>query len=116
MNPALENSCCIVSVAFRERYVQHSYTQENEIMKDYPSVPNTLFFRDRLPAKDCVYDSDIVSHFQKSLYGFKPHAIQRAIDEGYKKIIWFDPSVLPTTSVQILFDALDEHPLMFGYG
>lgn len=105
---------CIVSVAFRVRYVEHSKRQEGVLLNDeYPK--DLLFFRDELPMKNIIYTDDIVGEFQKSLYGFKPHAIQLAIDKGYKKIVWFDPSVLPVSSVKILFDTLDEHPLIFGY-
>lgn len=111
------NENCVVSVAFREPYLSHSYKQDNYIMKDYPALcTSVIFFWDELPAKDCIYDKDIVSHFQKSLYGFKPHAIQRAIDAGYKKIIWLDPSVLPTVSMQVLIDALDDHPIIVRSG
>jgi hypothetical protein len=29
-----------------------------------------------------------------SLYGFKPHAVEYALDQGYKKIMFFDPAIL----------------------
>ena len=107
----MENSSCIVSVAFREPYLTHSKKQESVINGvDY------LVLRDELPTKDGVMKEDIVTHFQKSLYGFKPHAIQRAIDLGYKKIVWFDPSVLPVTDVKVLFNSLDTHPMIVVLG
>ena len=102
---------CIVSVAFRQPYLAHSKHQEEEI-----KGVDTIYYRDQLPHKDGVHTEDIVSHFQKSLYGFKPHAIQKARDLGYKKIVWFDPSTLPTCSVSVLFESLDRHPLIVRTG
>ncbi len=108
----MEDKTCIVSVAFRNPYVQHQKKQIEELS----SQCDLMFFTDQLPAKDTVHTEDIVTHFQKSLYGFKPHAIQVAIDNGYKKIIWLDPSVLPTAPMQTLIDSLDEHPMIVRTG
>lgn len=110
---------CIVSVAFREPYLRHSIKQEFLILANATADGvdlDTKFLRDQLPVKGGLETNDIVGTFQKSLYGFKPHAVQRAIDAGYKKIIWLDPSVLPTCSMQILIDALDEHPIIVRSG
>lgn len=100
---------CIVSVAFREPYVTHSVKQLQTL---YYWAYDKIVFRDQLPYKDGVHTENIVEHFQKSLYGFKPQAIQKAIDKGYRRIVWFDPSVLPVSNVQILFDALETHPII----
>jgi len=104
---------CIVSVAFREPYVTHSARQMMRIHED-DAMKNIflLYFADKLPMKDKIYTENIVEEFQKSLYGFKPHAIQRAIDMGYDKVIWLDPSVLPIVSMQVLIDSLDENPMI----
>lgn len=102
---------CIVSVAFRQPYLRHSKVQEETIRKSNPEI-DYLCFRDQLPVKNGIETNDVVGTFQKSLYGFKPHAIQRAIDVGYKKIIWLDPSVLPTCNMNTLVDSLDEHPMI----
>lgn len=109
----MENSKCIVSVAFREPYVTHSKRQGEIIWNQKVDL---IAFRDVLPVKEDVVCDDIVSRFQHSLYGFKPHAIQRAIDAGNKLIVWFDPSVLPVSNVQILFDALETHPIIARSG
>ena len=93
----------ITTVAFREPYVTHSANQM-EKLKDFA----VLHFTDALPYKEGVVKKGIVERFQKSLYGFKPHAIQRARDMGHKKVVWLDPSVLPVTGVQVLFDNLDD--------
>lgn len=107
----MQSKTCVVSVAFRNPYVQHMDKQLTVL-----EGVDTIFFRDKLPMKDVVHTEDIVTHFQKSLYGFKPHAIQHAIDKGYKKVIWLDPSVLPTVPIQVLVDSLDEHPMIVRTG
>lgn len=111
----MQNKTCIVSVAFRNPYVQHMVKQRSFIARDNPNT-HVLFFRDRLPGRNIIHEEDIVTRFQESLYGFKPHAIQMAIDEGYKKIIWLDPSVLPTASIDILTESLETNPMIVRIG
>lgn len=101
-------SCSIVSCAFREPYLSHSINQKKAITEDVEFI----YYVDELPYKEGIVKENIVTRFQESLYGFKPHAIQKAIDLGYKKVIWLDPSVLPVTPIQVLIDRLDQHPLM----
>lgn len=111
--------CCIVSVAFREPYVSHSHIQGGYLRAFEPDLSFTAF-RDQLPINygGIVIGDAIVPTFQKSLYGFKPHAITKKMNDGnnYKKVIWFDPSVLPISSVKILFDSLDTHPMIVRTG
>jgi hypothetical protein len=104
-----------VSVAFREPYLTHSKTQEEYIRQTSPEI-DMLLFRDRLPYKGGVYEDNIVSRFQESLYGFKPHAIQQAIDLGYKKVIWLDPSVLPIVNMRVLVKSLEVNPIIIRTG
>lgn len=108
-------SSCIVTVAFREPYLTHNERQYNWIKENHPDL-KVISFRDMLPAKGTIHTDNVVSHFQKSLYGFKPHAIQKAIDYGFKKVIWLDPSVLPSITLAHLFNALDEHPVIVRKG
>lgn len=101
-----ESKECIVSVAFREPYLRHSANQERAIKMLCPEV-DLIYFRDELPTKDGIIKGDInkiVSHFQSSLYGFKPHAIKYAYDLGYKRIMWLDPSVFPMTPISSLLN------------
>lgn len=103
----MENSECIVTCAFREPYVTHHY---NQVEKLYGH--NIISFVDELPYSEGIVKENIVSRFQKSLYGFKPHAVHAAIDKGYKLIIWFDPSVLPTCSINDLFEELNQTDML----
>lgn len=106
---------CIVSVAFREPYVTHSDKQIQTILEQR-TITGFMRFANELPSKEGIIKDDIVSHFQKSLYGFKPQAIQRALDNGYKYIVWFDPSVLPTSNVTELFDELEQTDMLVVKG
>lgn len=133
--------CCVVSVSFRLPYIIHSKRQEIFI-KTSSAKTDILIFRDEFPSKDGIIGHNIVEYFQKNLYGFKPHAINYVLnsekllaekrseyylenpnaepcpffEEGYKKVIWLDPSVLPISSIQILVDSLDIHPIIIVKG
>lgn len=110
--PSSEN--CIVTVAFREPYVSHHRAQIKAIKKLMDV--DVISFIDQLPYHGGIYVRNIVRMFQKSVYGFKPHAIQTAVEKGYKKIVWLDPSILPTASPQLLFDSLDNYPMLVRTG
>lgn len=105
---------CIVSVAFRRPYTDHAKVQEKWLREN--SDCEMILFRDCFPLRGSVIREEIIYHFQKSLYGFKPHAIQEAIDAGFRKIIWLDPSVLPTAPMEIIINSLDTHPMIVRIG
>lgn len=109
------NDGCVVSAAFREPYVTH-HKNQFITMQSRGDVFYHQYFIDELPYKEGLVTDNVVHRFQQSLYGFKPHAIQIAINLTHKKIIWLDPSVLPTVSVKILFDSLDDHPMIVRTG
>ncbi len=46
-------------------------------------------------------------------YGFKIHAIQRAIDAGYKQILWLDSSCFAIKNLQPIFDKITETGFAF---
>lgn len=109
------NKTCIVSVAFRELYVTHSWNQAESLFRSKVSY-DLMRYVDELPTNKGVIKDNIISEFQKSLYGFKPCALNIAIEKGYDKLIWLDPAVLPTAPIQILIDALDKYPMMVVKG
>lgn len=74
-----------VSVAFGPLYVEQQDRLKESIMAIYPDA-NLLFWRDCLPEKS--------KPFLDSLYGFKVHAIQEAIDKGFKRVLWLDPAMI----------------------
>lgn len=110
---------CVVTAAFREPYTLHNEKQM-EVLQGECFDLNIIRFIDCLPYKEGLIKENVVSRFQKSVYGFKPHAIQHAIEQGCKSVIWFDPSVLPITPIIDLFNELEttdmliipgEHPI-----
>jgi len=84
-----------VSVGFGEKYIEQQDRLKESILAIYPNA-NLLFFRDRLPAKS--------KQFFDSLYGFKVHAIQEALEFGFKKVIWFDPAMILVDKIDNLLD------------
>lgn len=105
----------VVSVAFREPYLTHSKRQQ-DVCKEQGITGH--YYMDELPHKDGIeIDVErIITRFQQSLYGFKVHAIEQMRRLGYTKVVWFDPSTLPTCDVNILFKSLDEHPIIVRTG
>lgn len=55
----------------------------NEVYKGYAP---TFFHSKTLPKG--------ARPFLDSLYGFKPHAIQEALDAGYKRVVWVDSAMI----------------------
>src|ERR1700685_1812253 len=46
-------------------------------------------------------------------YGFKIHAINRAIEQGYKQILWLDSSAFAIKNIQPIFDRIEETGFAF---
>ena len=84
-----------LSVAFGERYIEQQ-TRLNESLLKFYQPENHIWFRDGYPANS-------KSH-KESLYGFKVHAVKRALDWGYKKIIWLDTACILQQPVDYWFD------------
>lgn len=105
----MENEC-VVSCAFREPYVTHNQVQSKLVDVAMYSFVNAL------PYKEGLVSDNIVIRFQQSLYGFKPHAIQKMRDNGYTKIIWLDPSVYPVTPVSNMMRSLRNTNMLIRSG
>lgn len=86
---------CFVSVAFQlngdDRYIHQQRRLRESVLNIYPDA-SILFFEDRMPRGS--------RSFYESLYGFKPHAIQEALDAGFKKVMWFDPAMILMTGIE----------------
>lgn len=50
---------------------------------------------------------------QMNPYAFKVHAIQRAIEAGYQKILWLDTSAFAVANVKPIFDLIDKNGVFF---
>lgn len=75
----------ILSIAFGPRYVEQQARLHNSILQYY-TPEHHLYFQDGLPTGSKPH--------KESLYGFKVHAVKRALGWGYKKIIWLDPACI----------------------
>lgn len=81
----MTNDFCFLSVAFGPRYVEQQIRLHDSLLKFY-SADHHIMDRDGLPPGSKPH--------KESLYGFKVHAIKRAMNWGYKKIIWLDPACI----------------------
>lgn len=84
-----------VSVAFGDqRYLDQLARLKESILKIYPDA--TIFaWQDEMPP-------GAKSHSQ-SLYGFKVHAVDYAIKQGFEKVIWIDPAMILQDKVDYYF-------------
>lgn len=71
----------VCSLAFGEKYSWRLGRLKESIQETNPDVP-LFFHNETLPTG--------ARPFNKSLYGFKPHCINEAINAGYKKIFFID--------------------------
>lgn len=83
------------TVAFGDRYIAQLDRLIKSIIAIYPDA-DILSWKDSLPPGSKSHED--------SLYGFKVHAIQAAIDLGHKKIIWLDPACIMVDKVDYYFE------------
>lgn len=81
----MSKDICIVCVAFGKQYVRQQKRLKQTIDAHCPDA-HTIFWTEQLPEGS--------KPFYESLYGFKVHAVKKAMDEGYKKIVFLDPACL----------------------
>jgi hypothetical protein len=93
-------SPAFVCVAFGPLYVEQQKRLKESILSIYPDAP-LFFWTDELPNGSQT--------FQKSLYGFKPHAVNAALEKGYKQIVFFDPAVILTDRVDFYQNVIHEY-------
>ena len=95
-----------VSVAFGPAYLEQMDRLEKSIKDFYPNA-NIIFFRGpSLESKEGFPHG--AKTFRESMYGFKPHAIQEAIDKGFDKVVWVDPAMILVDKVDDMF----KHPMI----
>jgi hypothetical protein len=74
-----------LSVAFGERYIEQGTRLHKSLQAIHPEAKH-LAWTDAYPPGSRLH--------KESLYGFKPHAVQYALEQGYKKIIWLDTAII----------------------
>lgn len=93
--PMKMDDVVFVSVAFGFEYLKQMDRLQKSILAKYPEA-NLLFFDNGLPNGSKA--------FLDSLYGFKPHAIAEARNQGFNKVIWLDPAMILVDKVNDLVD------------
>src|SRR5580692_1765206 len=96
----MTNDFCFVCVAFNPAYVEQQVRLRKSILEIYPDA-NIIFFTDRYPPGTKTHEA---SH-----YGFKPHGVNNAKEQGFKKIIWFDPACVLVKKVDYWFELVKEY-------
>jgi hypothetical protein len=76
---------CFLSVAFGPRYIEQQTRLHQSLQAIHPDAKHFAWTD--------TYPPGARTH-KDSLYGFKPHAVQYALDQGYKKIIWLDTAII----------------------
>lgn len=83
------------SDAFGSVYIEQQNRLKESLNKIYKN-PNLFFWTNEYPNNSKI-------HFD-STYGFKVHAIQQCLNNGYKKIIWLDTAMIVNDNIDFLFE------------
>lgn len=95
------NRIAIVSAAFGDqRYVDQQYRLKESIELTMPDAAQFHWTNELPPGSP---------EFLNSLYGFKPHAVLYAMNEGYERILFLDPACILLDRVDFLFDLCKRH-------
>jgi hypothetical protein len=90
-----------VSVAFEDnRYIEQQKRLIESIDKYHPDSEG-FHWTNLLPPNS--------KPFLDSLYGFKVHAVQYALDQGYDKIMWLDPACILQDRIDFYFDLCKDY-------
>lgn len=84
-----------LSVAFGQRYVEQQTRLHQSILNFYPADKH-MCWTDKLPHGSRPH--------RESLYGFKAHAVQAALDRGHTKIVFLDPACILQHPIDYWFD------------
>lgn len=97
-------STCFVSVAFGDkRYIEQQARLKHSILQIYPDAP-LFFWTNEMPPGS--------RSMNESLYGFKPHAVKYALDQGYKQIMFFDPAIILVKPIDFYQDIVKDYGVL----
>lgn len=95
------DNLAFLSVCFDdERYKEQQVLLRASIQKYHPASEMYFWTDDRPPGS---------RQHDFSYYGFKPHAVQYALDKGHTKIIWCDTAIKLVSRVDEYFDLVKEY-------
>lgn len=90
---------CFLSVAFGPRYIEQQTRLHQSLQAIHPEAKH-FAWTDTYPPGSRLH--------KESLYGFKPHAVQYALDQGYKRIIWVDTAIVLQQPVDYYWSLTDQ--------
>lgn len=90
----MTNDFIIISCAFGKSYLEQLDRLEASVKAIYPDFPMMSWRNEQVPGKP----------HRESLYGFKVHAVDAALNKGYTKIIFLDPACILQHPVDYWFD------------
>lgn len=97
----MSKEIAFTSVAFGDkRYIEQQTRLKHSILQIYPDAP-LFFWTNEMPPG--------ARPMNESLYGFKPHAVQYAWDQGYKKIMFFDPAIILMKPIDFYQEKVKEY-------
>lgn len=94
-----DNDCCIVSCAIGPAYQERLHSTRLHCEVNVPEAWR-LFYRE-LPLGCPPHE--------ESMYAFKIYAMQRAIDAGFRYILWMDSSFQPIASIEPLWERIRQY-------
>jgi hypothetical protein len=96
-----ESEVAFTSVAFGDkRYIEQQARLKHSIQMIYPDAP-LFFWTNEMPPN--------ARSMSESLYGFKPHAVNYALKQGYKKIMFFDPAIILMKPIDFYMEKVQEY-------
>jgi hypothetical protein len=97
----MSEQVAFVSVAFGDkRYLEQQERLRHSIKMIYPDAP-LYFWTNEMPPG--------ARSMSESLYGFKPHAVKYALDQGHTKIMFFDPAIILMKPIDFYMEKVKEY-------
>lgn len=91
------HDACIVSVGIGEHYQEPLYSTRLHCEVNAPEAWRLTYRELPLGCRPHLED----------MYAFKIHAMQRAIDAGFRYVLWMDTAFQPIASIRPLWDVLE---------
>jgi len=110
-----DSEIAICSVGFGEAYENQLTRLQESLSKIYenqapsaklskPNITSDFFWRGELPPGS--------KPFLDSLYGFKVHAVNAALEKGFKHIFWFDPAIIVQEYLDFYLHRRTDYPVI----
>ncbi len=99
----MNNEICFLTCAFTPPYVEQQHRLKASIRNFYPEA--------QIMAWTNTYPEGSKPH-KESPYGFKVHAVNAALRQGYEKIIWCDSALVFQKPVEYWFGLTEKYGMI----